>query len=201
MRRRAESRRVPAVIHRLTQAETAVRRAEIARLAGEGVCGMDIAARLGLAVPTVHYHMKRLGLAYRGKVPQRGEKRAMIAALLGEGLRCPEIAARMGMNPKAVQDHINILQRAGKAERVHRPRDASVAAEDAALDNAARDADIRYRAQTRREAKACDALLDRLVALYGPPRFRGQPPAWAMRRADDGRAGDARGGQAGAGAA
>lgn len=75
-------------------------RAEIFRLIDEGVTQAEIARRLGVAAPTVNYHVSVL---------RRPSTREAIAALLSQGVSRAETARRLGIAKSTVSYHARNL--------------------------------------------------------------------------------------------
>ena len=97
-------------------------RNEVAALHDEGLSAPDIARRLGLAPPTVAYHLQRLssaecagdGAQALTSVPSACEQvptRNAVAALLAAGMTRTEIARQLGLSKGTVSYHARRLNR------------------------------------------------------------------------------------------
>ena len=97
-------------------------RAEIAALEAEGLSAPEIARRLGLAPPTVAYHLRRLAAQPPREeeatpcaraAPAHGQvsTRGAVAALLETGMSRAEVARQLGLAKATVSYHARRLNR------------------------------------------------------------------------------------------
>lgn len=91
---------------------------QVKRLAEAGLSPSEIARRIGVAPPTVAYHLERLArheiereprIIEQSKPPNRVETRDRVAELLAEGLSHSEIASRLGRTKATIAYHARRL--------------------------------------------------------------------------------------------